>query len=81
MGGTMSVNGTPDANIELTIAITDGSGTAFSDDSIPGVFHFSFPGPPHTFSLGDREGTLLKQFVDVTSPVRSVTWGHFKRVY
>jgi hypothetical protein len=65
----MSVDGTPDASVELAIAMTDNVGNAFTNDSLPTIFPFaqpplSNPAPnfSHTFSLRDRGGILLLQF-------------------
>jgi hypothetical protein len=67
--GIMSVNGTPNAVAALFMALTDGSGNAFANDSLPALFPFARPplanpAPtfPHTFSLSDSGGTLLMQF-------------------
>lgn len=79
-GGIMSVDGTPDASVELAIAMTDSVGNAFANDSLPTTFPFaqpplSNPSPnfSHTFSLRDRGGILLLQFDSLaqasTSPV------------
>ncbi len=68
-GGVLSVNGLPDADVDLLLAITDGAAAAFSDDDLPTLFPFAgdpWPGFPHTFSLSDAGGTLLLQFNRVT---------------
>ena len=67
-GGTMSVNGIPDMNVELHLAITDSSATVFSGDSLPDPFPFQIPATtyPHTFALEDENGTALLQFLMLT---------------
>jgi hypothetical protein len=71
-GGTMSVNGTPNTSVQLLLAMTDSSGNAFTNDSLPASFPFARPplanpAPtfPHTFSLVDSGGTLLLQFTSL----------------
>jgi hypothetical protein len=68
-GGVMSVNGTPNAAAALFMALTDGSGNAFTSDALPALFPFARPplanpAPtfPHTFTLSDSGGTLSMQF-------------------
>jgi hypothetical protein len=80
-GGVMFVNAVPDSTVQLWIAITAGSGSVFDDDSLPEVFPFTFPGPPHTFSLGDSLGTLLLQISGATTPTQPITWGQVKAIY
>jgi hypothetical protein len=60
-GGTMSIDGTPDDDIQLFLAITD---DAFDTDELidPFPFYtFGFLGTSHTFSLKDDQGTALLQ--------------------
>jgi hypothetical protein len=69
-GGIMSLNGTPDADVRLFMAFTDGSGGAFSNDALPNPLPFAVPplstgGFPHTFSLSDDRGTMLLQFTRI----------------
>ena len=61
-GGTMSIDGTPDEDVQLFLAITD---DAFLNDDLIDPFPaytFGFLGTPHTFSLKDTHGTMLLQF-------------------
>ena len=70
-GGTMSLDGTQDTNIQLHIAMSDGTGTTFSDDSLPDPFPFVTGNiPPHTFSLRDdgTGDTVLLQFKTIVDP-------------
>lgn len=65
--GVMSLNGSLDSDIELFLAITDGSGGVFSDDSLPDLFPISMPPIlPHTFILNDGTEMLIMQFTSVT---------------
>jgi len=80
-GGVMSVNTVPDSTVQLWIAVTTGSGSVFEDDSLPELFPFTFPGPPHTFSLKDSLGTLLLQIGEATTPTEPVTWERVKTIY
>jgi len=60
-GGTMSIDGTPDQDIQLFVAITD---DAFVTDDLIDPFPaytFGFLGTPHTFTLKDEQGTMLLQ--------------------
>ena len=65
----MSLDGVPDPSVQLLLAFTDSSGTAFIDDALPTPLPFavpplSEPNPfffPHTISLSDSGGTLLLQ--------------------
>ena len=60
-GGTMSIDGTPDEDIQLFVAIT---GDAFVTDDLIDPFPsytFGFLGTPHTFTLKNTEGTILLQ--------------------
>jgi len=77
-GGVMSVDGILDPDVQLGLAFTDGSGDAFSDDSLPDPLPFavpplSVPHPtmqsffPHTFSLSDADGILLFQLNAIRS--------------
>lgn len=68
-GGVMLLNGIAAPDADLTIAMTDASGAAFGNDSLPTLFPFAQPplttstiNFPHTFSLSDNNGTLLLQF-------------------
>lgn len=64
--GIMALDGVADPGIRLALAITDSEGSAFVGDELPTIFPLVMPGPfpefPHTFSLGDNEGTMLLQF-------------------
>lgn len=68
-GGVMNVNGAARQDVQLTIAFTDSSGNAFTNDSLPFPLPFAVaplaqPSPfffPHTFSLKDNSGTMLLQ--------------------
>lgn len=63
----MRLNGVPDADIELFLAITNSSGNIFSNDSLPGNFPITMPPIlPHTFSISDGTETMLLQFTSVT---------------
>ena len=65
--GVMMLNGVPDADIELFLAISDSSGSVFVDDSLPNPFPISMPpNIPHTFSLNDGNATILLQFTSLT---------------
>jgi hypothetical protein len=60
-GGVMSIDGVPDEDIELFLAISE---DVFDDDDLIDPFplyHFGFLGTPHTFSLEDDQGTMLLQ--------------------
>lgn len=81
MGGIMSVNGLADPDIQLRIEVTDESGAAFDDDSLPVEFPFVLPGDPHTFSLKDDQGTLLLQFDEVVTPTETLSWGYLKSMF
>ena len=68
-GGTMSIDGTPDEDIRLFLAITD---DAFQSDDLKDPFPFytfGFLGTPHTFSLKDEQGTMLMQFTKAAAAV------------
>ena len=71
-GGIMSWNGAPNADAQLTIAITDPTGTVFSNDMQPAVFPFLDAVPPfnwpHTFFISDPNGSLNLQFSTVAIP-------------
>ena len=60
----MSVDDVADADIRLLLAVTDGSGAAFPDDTLPPDYPLTGTPPdyPHTFSLKDASGTVLFQF-------------------
>jgi hypothetical protein len=61
-GGIMSIDGTPDDDVQLFVAIT---GDAFTSDDLIDPFPsytFGFLGTPHTFTLKDPQGTMLLQF-------------------
>lgn len=68
--GIMKLDGVADASLKLGLAITDSTGTAFSNDALPAIFPWrlcafngSAPsGPPHTFRLEDATGAVLLQF-------------------
>jgi hypothetical protein len=63
----MSLNGQPDPSLSVWLAITDSSGAAFSDDSLPKQFPFTnISAYPHTFSVKDSNGTLLLQLSSIT---------------
>ncbi len=65
--GIMTLNGVPDSNIALLLAITDTTGNIFSNDSLPSPFPITMPpNLPHTFSLSDGTETMLLQFLTVT---------------
>lgn len=65
--GVMSLNGVPNADVELFLAISDSSGTVFSNDALPDPFPITMPpNLPHTFSLGDGTETMLLQFTSIT---------------
>ncbi len=69
--GTMTFNGVPADDIGLSLSISFGSTTIFSDDSLPSPFPIVYPLPgfprthPHTFSLGDDNGGILLQFISL----------------
>ena len=62
-GGIMSIDGTPDEDIELTFSA--GTETDMLNDSLinpfPDYDFDSFVGTPHTFSIEDDNGTMLLQ--------------------
>ena len=68
--GTMLRDGNADSSIALSLAITDTSGTAFANDSLPTTFPAKLgaftgavpPDPAHTFRLADGSGSVLFQF-------------------
>ena len=64
--GVMSIDSTPDAEIELGLSITDGSGAAFTDDLLPAIFPLPMRTGGayynHTFTLRDDDGTMSLQF-------------------
>lgn len=64
---TMTVDSVAEPEVELFIAITDGSAAAFADDSLPAAFPLlDIASYPHTFSLSDADGTLLMQLTEMT---------------
>jgi hypothetical protein len=68
-GGVMSLDGTPDDDIQLFVAITE---DVFDDDALIDPFplyDFGFLGTTHTFSLEDDEGTMLLQLTGVAEAV------------
>lgn len=66
-GGIMTFDGTADGEYFLTFAMTDGSGDAFPDDSLPEIYPMTgVKGPigypySHTFVIGDGAGRMLLQ--------------------
>lgn len=72
-GGVMKVDGVPDPEAQVWIALVDGTGAAFSDDNLPDPLPFTQPPLsdgvpwyfPHTISLRDATGTLLLQLNDI----------------
>jgi hypothetical protein len=63
----MNVNGMPAPDVEVTLAITDGSGAAFTSDALPTRFPMlNISSYPHTFSVQDNGGTLLMQLSTMT---------------
>jgi hypothetical protein len=63
----MTVNGSPAPDVEVTLAITDGSGAAFTSDALPAQFPLlNITSYPHTFSVQDDGGTLLMQLSTMT---------------
>jgi hypothetical protein len=69
-GGIMSIDGTPDEDIELFLAVMEED--VFPDDDLVNPFPsytFGFLGTPHTFALEDDQGTMLLQFESVQTVV------------
>lgn len=63
----MFVDDKPAADLEVLIAITDGSGGALSNDAPPTRFpYLDIASFPHTFSVSDSNGTLLLQLSAMT---------------
>ena len=58
----MTLDGIADGTIGTWLAITDGTGAAFPDDTLPDPFPMlAISTYPHTFSVSDAAGTLLLQ--------------------
>ncbi len=68
-GGVMSLDGTPDETIRMSLAVFE---DAFDDDSLVNPFplyDFGFLGDPHTYSLENGAGKMLMQFTSVRTAV------------
>jgi len=63
----MSLDGTPNPDLKVSLSITDGTGAAFSSDALPKAFPMLAIGSyTHTFSVRDGGGTLLMQLTSLT---------------
>ena len=63
----MSLDGTANPELKVSLSITDGSGAAFASDALPQSFPLLDIGSyTHTFSITDGGGTLMLQLSSLT---------------